>query len=132
MRYKRKSRLNRHSLSMVENTLSGIGGMGYMFSNVNNVNVNNVNVNNVFYGSNVSSNANIINGVNNNSIISSSNNNSNINVKSSMVLMNLNNNNNNTNNNKFGLSGVSSTHFNKSNVGMHFNVNSNTPSTPQL
>ena len=28
MRYKRKSRLNRHSLSMVENSLSGIGGGG--------------------------------------------------------------------------------------------------------
>lgn len=28
MRYKRKSRLNRHSLSMVENSLSGIGSGG--------------------------------------------------------------------------------------------------------
>lgn len=125
---------------MVENTLSGIGGGNYMFSNVNNVS-------NGFYGSNVSSNVNIINGVsssnvNNINVNNNSNNNnvninsnSNINIKSSMVLINLNNSTNTNVNNKFGLSGVSSTQFNNNSSivgGMHFNANTNTPLNPQL
>ncbi len=45
MKQKRKSKLNRHSLSMVENSLIGIGGGGSSHANINNT---------PFYTSNVS------------------------------------------------------------------------------